>query len=116
MATKPTPKATVIQFRTRDRVADEEELPVGLPPSSLAKLAPAPSASAIDLSDKPKIWFVIGPGRSGKTMPLSLLSARSLTGSAHAGLRDGSTPEACNLALLSVACRSRALARRRRRG
>jgi hypothetical protein len=68
MATKPTPKATVIQFRTRDRVADEEELPVGLPPSSLAELAPAPTASAVDLTDKPKIWFVIGPGRSGKTM------------------------------------------------
>jgi len=64
-------KATVIQFRTRDRLAGEEELPVGLPPSEgVSVMPPAPSASAIDLTDKPKIRFAIGPGRSGKTMLL----------------------------------------------
>ena len=26
--------------------------------------------SAADLSGKPKVWFAIGPGRSGKTMLL----------------------------------------------
>jgi hypothetical protein len=32
--------------------------------------AKPPGASSIDLTDKPKIWFAIGPGRSGKTMLL----------------------------------------------
>jgi hypothetical protein len=69
MATKPA-KATFIQFRTRDRLADEDELPVGLPSPSATVAPPPPSASSIDLADKPKIWFAIGPGRSGKTMLL----------------------------------------------
>ncbi|MGD0104911.1 MAG: hypothetical protein ABSC06_12850 [Rhodopila sp.] len=63
-------KANIIQFQTRSRLEAEEELPVGLPPSSASQSAPAPIASAIDLTGKPKIWFAIGPGRSGKTMLL----------------------------------------------
>lgn len=63
-----TTKANVIQFRTRDRLEGEEELPVGLPPANATQAAPAPIASAIDLLGKPKVWFTVGPGRSGKTM------------------------------------------------
>jgi len=63
-------KAAVIPFRTRDRLADEEELPVGMPAPSVSAVAPSPLASAVDLTGKPKIWFAIGPGRSGKTMLL----------------------------------------------
>jgi hypothetical protein len=70
MASKPQPKAAIIQFNTRNRFEGEEELPVGLPPASGARVAVAPAASAIDLTGKPKIWFAIGPGRSGKTMLL----------------------------------------------
>src|SRR5450631_230113 len=68
MATKP--KANVIQFRTRPSFEGEDELPVGLPPASAAQSAAPRVASEIDLSGKPKIWFSIGPGRSGKTMLL----------------------------------------------
>lgn len=68
MATKP--KANVIQFRTRPSFEGEDELPVGLPPASAAQSATPRVASEIDLSGKPKIWFSIGPGRSGKTMLL----------------------------------------------
>jgi hypothetical protein len=69
MATKTKPaKAAVIPFRTRDRLADEEELSVGLPAASLAAVTEAPPASLVDLTGRPKIWFAIGPGRSGKTM------------------------------------------------
>ena len=60
----------LIQFRTRDRVSEEDELPVGLPPPSMVETAAPPKASAIDLTDKPKLWLAIGPGRSGKTMLL----------------------------------------------
>lgn len=67
MAIKTPIKATVIQFRTRDRLADEEELPVGMPPSSAPSAVEAPAASAVDLGGRPKIWFAIGRGGSGKT-------------------------------------------------
>jgi hypothetical protein len=71
MAMKPPQptKATVIQFQTRQRLDGEEEVAVGLPPAVEAASA-APAVSAIDLSGKPKIWFAVGPGRSGKTMAL----------------------------------------------
>ena len=70
MASKPQPKAAIIQFSPRNRFEGEEELPVGLPPPASARDAAAPAANAIDLTGKPKIWFAIGPGRSGKTMLL----------------------------------------------
>jgi hypothetical protein len=70
MAMKSPPKSTVIQFRTRDRLDEEDELPVGLPPATMSEAAEAPVASGIDLSGKPKVWFAVGPGRSGKTMLL----------------------------------------------
>ena len=66
----PKPKATVIQFRSRPDFEGEDELPVGLPPSSSSRPRMASASSAIVLTDKPKVWFAIGPGRSGKTMLL----------------------------------------------
>src|ERR1700756_1691817 len=46
---------------------DEEEVAVMLPPASAAPAARKAGQVATDLSGTPKLWFVIGPGRSGKT-------------------------------------------------
>jgi hypothetical protein len=46
---------------------DEEEVAVMLPPASAAPAARKAGQVGIDLSGTPKLWFVIGPGRSGKT-------------------------------------------------
>jgi hypothetical protein len=61
-------KATVLQFR---RIADldaEDEIDVGLPPAVAApSLTAANRSAAVDLAGRPKVWFAIGPGRTGKT-------------------------------------------------
>jgi hypothetical protein len=67
MATKPKPN--VVDFRPRRDFSGEEELPVGLPPA-VSQTATKKADEGIDLTGKPKIWFAIGPGRSGKTMLL----------------------------------------------
>ena len=43
---------------------------MGLPPSLATQPRVAARVTVVDLSGKPKVWFVIGPGRSGKTMLL----------------------------------------------
>jgi hypothetical protein len=63
-----TPKAAIIQFGRQPVLEDEEEVPVGLPPASSSQPRVAAANSALDLTGKPKVWFAIGPGRSGKTM------------------------------------------------
>ena len=65
----PTPKGTIVQFARRPAL-DEEEVSVSLPPSSFVQPGAVAVGSAADLSGKPKVWFAIGPGRSGKTMLL----------------------------------------------
>jgi hypothetical protein len=79
MAAKP--KSSVIPFTPRAR-PQEEELPVGLPPAAASGSGfarPPAAASAVDLSGKPKVWFVIGPGRSGKSMFLRWAAELSLS-------------------------------------
>src|SRR3984885_1068466 len=68
MATKTKPD--VIQFRTQPMFEDEDELPVGLPPVAPPQLSVVRSDAGIDLAKRAKVWFAIGPGRSGKTMLL----------------------------------------------
>ena len=60
-------KPNVVPFR---RVLDAEpELTVGLPPTAApAQVVTERPATVVDLSDKPKAWLLIGPGRVGKTM------------------------------------------------
>ena len=60
-------KPNVVPFR---RVLDAEpELTVGLPPTAApAQAVTERPATVVDLSDKPKAWLLIGPGRVGKTM------------------------------------------------
>jgi hypothetical protein len=65
MAAKP--KANVIDFRPRRDFAGEEELPVGLPPVATGQASAVRTDAGIDLAGQPKVWFAIGPGRSGKT-------------------------------------------------
>lgn len=62
------PKAEVIQFRRGASLDDEDEIPLASASSSVAsgsrdRLGPA----ALDLTGKPKAWFLIGPNGSGKT-------------------------------------------------
>lgn len=68
MAAKPKPN--VLQFRTRPSFEGEDELPVGLPPAATPHATVVRTDAGIDLAKRPKVWFAIGPGRSGKTMLL----------------------------------------------
>lgn len=81
MATKP--KANVLQFTTRRSLEGEVEHQVGLPPASGATAPTPPTASAIVLTNKPKVWFAIGPGRSGKTTMLRWASEMCATRGAY---------------------------------
>lgn len=61
-------RADVIRlFRPGAQIDDEPEVSIGLPPIA----APTPKGTAQkarDLAGKSKVWFLIGPGGSGKTM------------------------------------------------
>jgi hypothetical protein len=67
------PSDAVSLFRTGADVV-EDAVPVGLPMAALGTRAPkrgnGSSTAVIDLSGRPKVWFVIGRGRTGKTMLL----------------------------------------------
>jgi hypothetical protein len=60
---------------------DEEEVAVLLPPSAAPAVRKAAKAG-IDLAGSPKLWFVIGPGRSGKTTLLRYVAETSLAAGA----------------------------------
>ena len=65
MASKPKPN--VIEFRARPTFEAEEEAPVTAAPAPETSVTTAPQAAGIDLSGKPKVWFAIGAGRTGKS-------------------------------------------------
>jgi hypothetical protein len=68
MPTKPGPTggAVVVPlFGYADADSDDEEVPIGLPPSSAAA-RPAVAAKATALAGPP-VWLLIGPNYSGKT-------------------------------------------------
>ena len=58
-------------------VTEEEELSIGVPLSRAGSRAPQPAPSTgrqgVDLSNRPKAWFMIGRGRTGKTLLLRWL-------------------------------------------
>jgi hypothetical protein len=58
--------AKVLDFRPNRDFAGEEEVPIGLPPAATQPAAPRTDL-AINLSGKPKVWFTVGAGRTGKT-------------------------------------------------
>jgi hypothetical protein len=63
------PKAEVISlFGRPPRLDEEPEIRVGLPPAGAASSTSAsPLVAALDLSDRPKAWLLIGAGGGGKT-------------------------------------------------
>lgn len=67
----PGPTPSVVQLFGPRISDDEEEIVVGLPPSVASfagRKADGPAALvAPELAGHPKVWFVIGPGRTGKT-------------------------------------------------
>jgi len=68
MAMVQKPAADVVSlFRRRPVGEDEPEVQVGLPPTTDAATAGGRAKPGIDLSGKPKVLFVIGPGGTGKT-------------------------------------------------
>jgi hypothetical protein len=72
MAAKP--KARIIQFTARRTLEPDEGRQIGLPPVSYPAELTVPAPAAIDLAGQPKLWFAIGPGRSGKTTLLRWVS------------------------------------------
>src|SRR3954454_12744775 len=67
MATRP--KAEVIEFRRGPSFEDEAEIPLASARSrTIAPEQHSLPASGIDLTGKPKVWFLIGPNGSGKTL------------------------------------------------
>lgn len=88
----PAPAASVVPlFGRRTSYDGEDEIAVGLPPPAAAVLPPSAPAAVVapDLAGKPKVWFVSGPGRSGKTMLVRyLLEASAQKGGALAAALD----------------------------
>jgi hypothetical protein len=82
MATKPTLASSAeapavgedggrtVRLFQRKRSFDAPEAAIGLPPSTVEPAAASilvPTQPVPDLTGQPKVWFVSGPGRSGKT-------------------------------------------------
>ena len=74
----PTKPVNVVPlFRRRPVGEDEPETRVGLAAvSSAATAVEASVQSSLDLSGKPKVWFMIGGGNSGKTVEVRWLVGR----------------------------------------
>jgi Zeta toxin len=76
MARKPD---VVVPMRRRPSMLDgvpEVEMP--LAPADVASVRPVSDGPAIDLSERPKVWFVCGPGGAGKTTYAKWLVARMM--------------------------------------
>src|SRR5574337_1242757 len=78
MAKPAKPSAMLFEFKPRDPVADAPEVPLATldrkPESARALFPPV---QAIDLTGKPKAWFVIGRGGVGKTTLLRWAAERA---------------------------------------
>lgn len=67
MAAEKKVGSVVPLFRRGASYEGEEELAVGLPPSSSSQGTKPKTSAAADLGGKPPVWLLIGPGGSGKT-------------------------------------------------
>src|SRR5574337_257098 len=78
MAKPAKPSAMLFEFKPRDPAADAPEVPLATldrkPESARALFPPV---QAIDLTGKPKAWFVIGRGGVGKTTLLRWAAERA---------------------------------------
>ena len=73
-------------FRRRPVAEGEPEIKIGLAPISAPRAADVIATSALDLSGKPKVWFMIGGGNSGKTVHVRWLVGRMAEGNRQAVL------------------------------
>ena len=102
MSSKNPPVSTAAVVPLFGRTAsyeNEEEVTVGLPPPAAAARPPSAPAAVVapDLVGKPKVWFVSGPGRSGKTMLVRYL-LETLTASGGGALAAALDPQNRSLA------------------
>ena len=67
MATRPKAEAEVIQFRRGFALDDEAETPLASAKIGTATTATSLPTVSVDLTGKPKAWFLNGPNGSGKT-------------------------------------------------
>ena len=73
----PTPSNVVSVFRRRPIAEGETEIKIGLAPASTTgRPVAAAVKSSLDLTSKPKVWFMIGGGNSGKTVEVRWLVGR----------------------------------------
>lgn len=71
------PSNVVSAFRRRPVAEGEPEIRMGLAPaSSLGGPVEVAAKSSLDLTGKPKVWFMIGGGNSGKTVEVRYLIGR----------------------------------------
>ena len=78
MAKAAKPSAVLFEFKPRDPAADAPELPLAtLDRKPKSARALFPPVQAIDLTGKPKAWFVIGRGGVGKTTLLRWAAERA---------------------------------------
>ena len=72
------PKSAVIPFSRHVTEPEEEPLPPlpMAPTAAVLRLPPKPDVTAVDLSGKPKLIFLIGPNLTGKTMLARWLSVK----------------------------------------
>ncbi len=96
----PPPAASVVPFRRSVAAYEgEQELSVGLPPA-LASMRPSPAPAAVvapELAGRAKVWFVSGPGRSGKTTLLRYVM-ETMTASGSIALAAALDPQNRSLA------------------
>ncbi len=72
------PGSVIPLFRRRPVAEGEPEVHIGLAPTGLSGSMQAIVRSDIDLSGKPKVWFMIGSGNSGKTVEVRWLAGRMI--------------------------------------
>ena len=81
------PDKVVSLFRRRPVGDGEPEIKIGLAPTSSPNdPAQAVTSSALDLTGKPKVWFMVGGGNSGKTVLVRWLVGRMNEGGRQAVL------------------------------
>ena len=81
------PDKVVSLFRRRPVGDGEPEIKIGLAPTSSPNdPAQAVASSALDLTGKPKVWFMVGGGNSGKTVEVRWLVGRMNEGGRQAVL------------------------------
>lgn len=84
------PKAIEVSAFDHAPLPEEDEVVVGLPAfeSGQPHKSSFPTKTAIDLSDRPKAWFLIGRGKTGKTTLIRWMAERMAEAGRRAVLAD----------------------------